>query len=168
MDQDMVKRLRASNEYDLTAARLLDCAAVCVEKGWTQNSNARDEHGVDTDERGPDAVCWCAQGAMHAASTRIGLTVLDNWGCATYAKPDLASHVEPRARYALQLGIKSLTISASPSPLPAEVRAVSITGWNDGKGQTASEVLRAFRSGAEQLRLRIACVQDGIKGAENG
>ena len=38
MDQDMVKRLRASNEYDLTAARLLDCAAVCVEKGWTQNS----------------------------------------------------------------------------------------------------------------------------------
>ena len=28
MDQDMVTRLRASNEYDLTAARLLDCAAV--------------------------------------------------------------------------------------------------------------------------------------------
>ena len=73
-----------------------------------------------------------------------------------------------RARYALQLGIKSLTISGTPSPLPAEVRAVNITGWNDGKGQTASEVLRAFRSGAEQLRLRIACVQDGIKGAENG
>ena len=168
MDQDMVTRLRASNEYDLTAARLLDCAAGYVEKGWTQNVNARDADGMDTDERGPDAVCWCAQGAMHAASTRIGLTVLDNWGCATYAKPDLASHVEPRARYALQLGIKSLTISGTPSPLPAEVRAVSITGWNDGKGQTASEVLRAFRSGAEQLRLRIACVQDGIKGAENG
>ena len=38
MDQDMVKRLRASNEYDLTAARLLDCAAGYVEKGWTQNT----------------------------------------------------------------------------------------------------------------------------------
>ena len=168
MDQDMVKRLRASNEYDLTAARLLDCAAGYVEKGWTQNVNARDEDGMDTDERGPDAVCWCAQGAMHAASTRIGLTVLDNWGCATYTDADLASHVETRAHYALKLGIKSLEIVGSPSPLDAEVRAVNITGWNDGKGQTASEVLRAFRSGAEQLRLRIACVQDGIKGAENG
>ena len=93
---------------------------------------------------------------------------MDVWGCVTYAQPDLASHVEPRARYALQARHQEPEIVGSPSPLDAEVRAVNITGWNDGKGQTASEVLRAFRSGAEQLRLRIACVQDGIKGAENG
>ena len=106
---------------------------------------------------------------MHAASTRIGLTVMDNVGLRDLreARPCLARRADG-ARYALQLGIKSLAISGTPSPLPAEVRAVNITGWNDGKGQTASEVLRAFRSGAEQLRLRIACVQDGIKGAENG
>ena len=33
MDQATIRKLRASNEYDLMAARLLDCAAVHVEKG---------------------------------------------------------------------------------------------------------------------------------------
>ena len=162
MDQDMVKRLRASNEYDLMAARLLDCAAVCVKKGWTQHTNARDEHGVDTDARDPSAVCWCAQGAMHAASHGVGLTEMDEWGCVTYTDADLASHVETRAHYALQFGIKSLEIVGSPSPLDTEVRAVNITGWNDRRARTKAEVLRAFGSGAEQLRLRIESVQKGI------
>ena len=157
MDQDMVKRLRASNEYDLTAARLLDGAAVCVEKGWTQNSNARDEHGVDTDAYGPDAVCWCAQGALHAASHRIGLTVVDEWGCVTYAQPDLASHAEPRARYALQFGFYGKEDEST--------RRISITGWNDRSEQTQRAVVEAFRRGAAHIRERIECVQKGIKEA---
>ena len=157
MDQDMVKRLRASNEYDLTAARLLDCAAVCVEKGWTQNSNARDEHGVDTDAYGPDAVCWCAQGALHAASHRIGLTVVDEWGCVTYAQPDLASHAEPRARYALQFGFYGKEDEST--------RRISITGWNDRSEQTQRAVVEAFRRGAAHIRERIECVQKGIREA---
>ena len=68
MDQDMVKRLRASNEYDLTAARLLDCAAVCVEKGWTQNTDARDERGNDIRTRA--TLTRCA-GAPRAPWTRL-------------------------------------------------------------------------------------------------
>ena len=165
--QDLAK-LRASNEYDLMAARLLDCAAVHVEKGWTQNTSARDEHGVETDDRGPDAVCWCAQGAMHAASQRIGLTVVDEFGCATYANPDLASHVEPRARFALQMGIKGGEIIGGPWIDPAHVRAVSITSWNDKHGQTQQAVVEAFQTGAAHIRTRLEVVQDGIRRAEDG
>ena len=54
---------------------------------------------------------------------------MDVWGCVTYAQPDLASHAEPRARYALQFGFYELDHRhpSCTAPLPAEVQAVNIT-----------------------------------------
>lgn len=38
-----------------------------IRKGWTQNRFARDADGKGTTSWYPEAVCWCAQGAINAA-----------------------------------------------------------------------------------------------------
>jgi hypothetical protein len=42
-------------------------ARALIERGWTQGHFARDEDGYPEHEGSPDAVCWCAMGAMSAA-----------------------------------------------------------------------------------------------------
>ncbi len=37
-----------------------------IEKGWTQGASARDSYGIGVYSGDPDAICWCAIGALAA------------------------------------------------------------------------------------------------------
>jgi hypothetical protein len=43
-------------------------AKALVAKGWTRGDWAKDAQGEPVFEREPEAVCWCASGALFAAS----------------------------------------------------------------------------------------------------
>lgn len=57
-----------------------------IAKGWTQGSLARDARGESVYEKSLEAVCWCAMGALYAATPtnvldhRDALFVLDRAG----------------------------------------------------------------------------------------
>lgn len=163
MDQDMIRRLRESNELDLTAARLLDCAAVYVDKGWTQTADARDATGEKVEPHADDAVCWCAQGALKAASFKLGVTTLNELGLLVYPAPLLSLRAEARARE----GLRGAILAAYGSPGSIDTSSVSITTWNDAEAKGGDGVARTMRTGAGIIRERIECVQKGIKEVEN-
>jgi len=54
------------------AETLRKAADLCA-KGWTQGVMARDAKGKEVPASSPDAVCWCADGAMLAASGDGGI-----------------------------------------------------------------------------------------------
>ena len=57
----------------LRAARKL----VANPKTWTQLAAARDPDGEAQPATSPDAVCWCAWGAMVQSAVRLGLSTRD-------------------------------------------------------------------------------------------
>ena len=107
------------------AAQLLDCAAKYIAQGWTQNQNARDANGEGRAPGSPEAVCWCAQGALVAAHVKLGINPRHGEGAV----------VASRARDTL-----------GDVVLPA-----TITEWNDAKERTWGEVATAFRTAAARL-----------------
>ena len=54
------------------AAALLRAAAGYVRKGHVRHANARKANGALCDPESPQAVCWCAQGALLAGLPDIG------------------------------------------------------------------------------------------------
>ena len=124
-------------DRDLTAARLLDGAAVRIEQGWTTGAAARDEHHMGCCAHGERAVRWCATGALSVAEFDSGLR--RRQGVTTHDEDMRAHDVRVRAEQALKL-------SAEPAGIEF------ITGWNDRRGQTAANVARAMRAAATNLR----------------
>lgn len=49
--------------------RVLLIAAELVRKGWVQCSMSKDAQGLNVPSTHPDAVCWCALGAINRAAT---------------------------------------------------------------------------------------------------
>ena len=60
-------------QHNSMAAEVLDLAALYIDRGWTQGSRARDAHGEPCEEFTMEAVCWCAFGAISAASHRLNV-----------------------------------------------------------------------------------------------
>lgn len=58
----------------ITAKDLLLEAANLVDRGWTQHAYARGKDRYPIDPQSPDAVCWCALGAMRSAGPPEGDT----------------------------------------------------------------------------------------------
>ena len=159
LSNETIVKLRESNELDSLAARLLDCAAVSfIEKAWGRGDNARSADGSYCLPTSPEAVQWCAQGALSAAAFKLGVLVRDETYTAAivYANARRGSRITARARHALQV--------AAAGGNETEAPQISIKDWNDAPKQTAEKVAEAFRIGAGYLRERIEAVQDGIKG----
>ena len=154
-DSERVAKLRARNDIDLTAARLLDCAAVKVEQGWTQAANARDGLGEPVNAHDSRATCWCAHGAISAASHRIGVTYTDDCGQLQYTDADTGIILD-RARLAFRLAIER------PAASMLATSGLSIAKWNDRPHRTAAGVARKLRDGAAKLRLTIEQAQRRI------
>ena len=139
LSNETIVKLRESNELDSLAARLLDCAALSfIEKAWGRGCHARSADGSYCLPTSPEAVQWCAQGALSAAAFKLGVLVRDERFTAAIVYAD--SKRGPR---------------------------ISITDWNNAPGQTTERVADAFRQGAGYLRERIEAVQDGIRRAEH-
>ena len=118
------------------AARLLEAAAGHIERGWTTGANARDGRGHPVSSEKPEAVCWCAQGAMSKAAWDARL------GRARAAAMD-------EARQALR---RAITEHLGRDHLLAVSITLTITNWNDDEAQDGAQVARAMRRGAAILR----------------
>ena len=158
-DTERVAKLRALNIIDLQAARLLDCAAVKVEQGWTQNANARDGLAEPVQPHDQAAVCWCAHGAINAAAHRIGVTYHDEAGQLLFSGTD-SGIILDRARLALRLAIERPTASMMA------MSGISIAKWNDSPERNAGAVAAKLREGAAKLRLTIGKAQRTIADIE--
>lgn len=107
-----------------SVVEFLQVAQMYVAAGWTQGTYARDARGKDVAPGSPDAVCWCAEGAVAAA-----MEVLP----AVPYFPHFAKVISPLAK----------TIS----PLVPETVWVCV--WNDTPGRTQDEVLDTFSRAIE-------------------
>ena len=134
------------------AAALLECAATFVERGWCKESNARTEYGHPTSADSPNACCWCAQGALHAASHEVGCHTL-SYGCTDPALTGPQLHrntrIINRARQALHW-----YITEDEGYAPAG--GASIVSWNDVWVANGAQVARGMRGAAERLRKEAA------------
>ena len=158
LDPQTVEKLRESNRLDHMAARLLDCAAVSfIEKAWGRGDNAQSADGNYCLPTSPEAVRWCALGAMSAAAFRLGVTVRDETFTAAidYVDSEKGPRITARAWFGLQVAIASGNEEAAPH--------ISITDWNDRPKQTAERVAETLRMGGGYLRERIEAVQNGIR-----
>lgn len=66
MDKSEATRTPAKRRKQV--ATVLRDAAALVERGWTQGQMARDTTGYRVFPHHPEAVCWCARGAMCRAA----------------------------------------------------------------------------------------------------
>ena len=151
-DSELAARLRTLSDIDLTAARLLDCAAVKVEQGWTQTANARDGLAELVQPHDPAAVCWCAHGAINAAAYRIGVTCSDDCGQLLFAGTE-SGIILDRARLAVRLAIER------PAASMEAMSGVSIAQWNDKPARTAGAVAAKLRLTVERAQRRIAEIE---------
>ena len=119
------------------AARLLEAAAGHIERGWTTGANARDGRGHPVSSEKPEAVCWCAQGAM----TKVA------WELNLYAQARTVAL--DAARIALR---RAITEHLPRRDLLAVSITLTITNWNDDEAQDGAQVARAMRRGAAILR----------------
>lgn len=101
----------------MTTAEILKAAREKVAAGWTQGENARDEDGNPVGAGA--AACWCAYGAIDAATPREGL------GYAEFYR----------------VRSDAMLILRDAIGLPGTNR---IADWNDAPGRTQAEVLAAF------------------------
>lgn len=100
----------------------LDEARALIEKGWTQAAYARGKSGRSAVPSSRAAVCFCAVGALAAASRK--------------KYPNSAIE-----------GIRELSLSVG-----GDGYETAILEWNDAPERTQAEVIEAFRKAAELAR----------------
>ena len=139
---------RAIERHD--AARLLETAAAFVLRGWTKDLNARRADGSGCAPDSPEATCWCAQGALTAASHELGIHVQRGG----FMDPSLPTPVYEdrtrilnRARAALR---EAIVEAADKLALSAVSVTLCITTWND-HAQSGAVVERTMRRASELL-----------------
>lgn len=98
-----------------------------IDKGWTQNTAARDLSGDGLPADDPHAVCWCMTGAVRAAIPLSG-TAKD------------AAMIDP---------LNELRLTIWGHPQRAAERA--LTRWNDSLTRKKAEVLAVFDVTIERL-----------------
>lgn len=160
MKQETIEGLRESNRKDLEAARVLDCAAVYVDRGWAQCTDAVSSRGVKVPAHSRRATCWCMLGAIRAAMVRLGLWRLVDQAAFTcpVAKSNgpFCDSVYERALWATAraiLGREPKTHAHTPT---------IVTQWNDTTALSGQSVARKLRDAAGLVRLRSAAVERGL------
>ena len=115
--------------------RVLREAADLIEKvGWCQEVDALDGRGIATTIWNPDAVAYCATGAVEKV-------------CGVYsAEPEFET--ETGVTMALDRLWEFLPWNGDPPEEDAPV-TTAIASWNDTAGRTAREVINAMRRAAE-------------------
>ena len=151
--------LRASNRKDIEAARLLDCAADYVERGWTQCCDAVDANGSGVPVWSKRAECWCALGAIRAANIRIGLVTLWQDALGNLHQRELTPFAASVYSRALCAALQAMVgdTPQHPAMLPS-----AVTRWNDTEAMSGATVAGKLREGAAIIRTRIRDVQRGI------
>ena len=127
------------------AAELLRAAAGYVLKGHVRKVNARTADGAMCDPENQAAACWCAQGALYAAFTDIGLRHPD-----LRAKPLPTRHEEmwvSNVRERVMARAKLTLLEAADAP----DTAIAVPFWNDEVAEDGVEVAATMVAAAEKL-----------------
>ena len=164
MDSQTIEGLHESNRKDIEAARLLDCAAGYVDRGWAQCTDAVNGSGEKVPVHSKRARCWCMLGAIRAANIRIGLvTLYQNAAGDLYPREltPFASSVFARATWAAARAI------LGRDPKPHAHTVTIITQWNDTTAVCGETVAQRLRDGAALIRKRIEDVGRGIRAKSN-
>ena len=135
-----------------TAARLLETAAGLVALGWTRDANARLADSTPCSPESPAAACWCAMGALTAASHELGIhTERDGYQDLKVPGADYKTRLRIMgdARIALREAIKE---RLHPNSLSAVSVTLSITNWNDDEADSGDVVARTMKRAAAILR----------------
>ena len=106
-------------------AAMLRKAAQRVVRGWCQGHYAVNRYGNPTSTRGRAATRWCVVGAIEAAAFM-------EWGRRD-AYQALIDHLRKRGKWG---------------------KCPDLQDWNDTRGRTASQVVRALRAAADQVEKR--------------
>ena len=131
------------------AAALLECAALLVGIGWTQLAIARRRGGRIVPPDDPEAICWCASGALSHARRRlqdkdrerllrVGVTELDAWN---EARRVLIAEIEAADDRLLP-----------PAGSTRRLQAPVIPTWNDAGRQNKENVKQRMNDAAQRLR----------------
>ena len=125
--------VRAERDPDLSdaAARVLDHAADLCEVGWCQFAEARDRRNFRCMATAPEAVQWCATGALRRAVRLLC------GPCITAAACAVSAYVHAMMRHVTEYS--------------------NLEHWNDKLYvRTQPEVVAALRAGAAALRAERA------------
>jgi hypothetical protein len=101
---------------------VLNLAADYIDRGWTQGALARRKNGARADPNSPDAVSWCALGAIQRAQYDLKIPLL----ASQYAAIELIVH-----KAAISCGFRNIAI------------------FNDETAETAEEVSALLRKVAK-------------------
>ena len=127
------------------AAALLRAASGYVLKGHLRKVNARKADGAMCDPESKEATCWCAQGALYAAFTDVGLR-----------HPDLLAVPLPRHDQLWVISARERVIARAKVTLHAvaEIPGWKDSGvphWNDEIVEDGVEVADTMVAAAEKL-----------------
>ena len=103
----------------MTTVELLEKAKKKIEKGWCQETLAKDAKGRIVSERSRDACQWCSVGAILAALP------IKEW------------------RKEQEIGFSTLA-ETMEGFLEKAMGSVSVAHWNDRPGRTQQQVIAAF------------------------
>ena len=92
-----------------------------IKDGWTQGSFARTASGITTDPSSPEAVEWCAYGAI-------------------FARLDF----QQDAHWLLSKAVWKIENNIKPDQEDISIPTITVVAWNDQKGRTKEQVLAAF------------------------
>ena len=119
---DTVEKMKADTLKRLRYARAL------LTKGWIQCAGSLDKNGDSVAPWSPEAVCWCATGAIEAAL------------------PKEFDYEEFTA------AAKEIYDVAYKLPMAANMHAIRMVEmWNDEAGRKQADVLDAFDAAIERL-----------------
>ena len=116
----------------MDVATVLNAAADLIEPegAWTQGEQARNRRGQRVADSAPNAVCFCASGAIWKAAQRLKVRSLSGQN----------GFIINEAHVAL-----SRTVNA-PN------HAMSVPDWNDAPERTQAEVVAALRQAAQRAK----------------
>lgn len=114
---------------------ILEGALARLQIGWTQVHTAQDAKGDHADPTDPDAVAWCALGALTAAFDSLGLDVT--------SKADNRLYRQACYRVAFAMPMTDGTTAADGDWKDSIEGCVS--NWNDDDDHTQEDVVLAFK-----------------------
>ena len=131
------------------AVALLRAAAGYVRKGHVRHANARKANGALCDPESPQAVCWCAQGALLAGMADIGLRhpFLDPTRSYSESESDQIIQTRETVRHIA----KGAMYEVADIPTAIEGHKSGLPLWNDEIVEDSAEVAATMVAAAEKL-----------------
>ena len=140
------------SSFTLTAGKaILERARDLIEqKGWTQNTLAKDKMGYMIDPDSPDAACFCLLGAMIASEAQL-------WSEKVYKDQKELNWAVNNAFFHLDRTM------STHEKIPCDIipRRVALSNWQDQEKRTKQEVLSLFHEAINTIdRLEMPPVHE--------